>query len=1046
MKLMSMRLRSSAVVLALQSICSVALANDVGKLPDVVEFNRDIRPILSENCFFCHGPDKNKRQADLRLDTEQGLTGTRDPQKTVAVVAGKSAESELVRRIISADPEQIMPPADSGKQLSALQIELLKRWIDQGARYEGHWSFLTIKRPAVPMPAGEKSAPPAPRNAIDAFIRAGLAGAKLSPGAPADRITLIRRLSFDLIGLPPTTEQVDAFVNDKSPDAYERVVDRLLDSPHYGERLAIWWMDLVRYADSVGYHGDQDVSVSPFRQYIIDSFNANKRFDQLTIEHLAGDLLSNPTREQKIGSGYNRLGMMSAEGGVQDKEYLAKYIAERVRNASGTWLGVTLGCAECHDHKYDPFTTRDFYRFEAFFADIQERGLYSGANADGNWGPFIKVPDSEQEAALVQSDQKIAVARQALATATPELAEAQSAWETSLVRWQVLKPETMTSAEGATLTAVGDGSILVSGTSPATDTYTLKFNGLPKDITAFRLEVLPDDSLPMKGPGRAGNGNFVLSEFVVRYKPAEGDEQPVALQNATASYEQVGAANGNPYGKWAVAAAIDNDAKGKTWGWAVMEKVGQANSAVFEAATNVVGGEQSGLTVSLLQNLNNPQHTIGRFRLSVTTAPRPVRADQIPPTEIAKILEIAVEQRSEAQRLQLAEHYRSFAPLLEPVRQQLAGLENNRKDLEARIPSTLITASVQPRMVRVLKRGNWMDDTGEEVRPAFPAILSSNPPGETRLTRLDLAKWMTSADNPLTARVFVNRIWKLLFGAGLSRRVDDLGAQGDWPSHPQLLDHLAGQFIDSGWDVKQLIKSIVMSDSYQQTSLASRELREVDPYNRWLARQGRFRLDAEFVRDNALAVSGLLVTKLGGNSVKPYQPPGYWAHLNFPTREWQNGSGEELYRRGLYTHWQRQYLHPSLLAFDAPCREECTADRPRSNTPLQSLVLLNDPSYVEAARAFAELILRHGGSSSGERLHFAFRRAVSRDVTPAESQVLERLLDKHLAEYKSDPAAAGELLSTGARAVPADLNKTELAAWTSVARTILNLHETITRN
>lgn len=1041
--------KSVAALLFLGMSCLAVTAADVGPLPEVVEFNRDVRPILSENCFYCHGPDKNKRQAELRLDTAQGLTaGKGDPPKTGVVIPGKSNESDLIRRIISSDPEQIMPPADSGKQLTARDKELLKRWVDQGAKYEGHWAFLPIQRPALPGsgPDSAAASDAGKKLAIDAYVRQGISAAKLTANPEADRVSLIRRLSFDLIGLPPTPEQVDDFVNDKSADAYERVVNRLLDSPHYGERLAIWWLDLVRYADTVGYHGDQDVSVSPFRQYVIESFNANKRFDQFTVEQLAGDLLPQPTREQKIASGYNRLGMMSAEGGVQDKEYLAKYIAERVRNATGTWLGVTLGCAECHDHKYDPFTTRDFYRFEAFFADIQERGLYSGANSDGNWGSFIKVPTAQQEAALAQLDQQIAAVKTILNTPTPELAEAQSAWEKSQMVWTVIKPEAIASANGATLTLKDDGSILASGTSPATDTYTLTFKNLPKEISAIRLDVLPDDSLPAKGPGRAGNGNFVLSEFIVQSKPAEGEEKPVTLQNATASYEQTGAANGNPYGKWAVAAAIDADAKGAKWGWAIMEKVGQPQAAVFETTQNVTGGDGSTMTISLLQNLDNPQHTLGRFRLAVTSSPRPVRVDQSPPPNIGKILEVASEQRTDDQRNQLAAHYRTVAPILEPSRQQLAGLEKSRKELDGQIPSTLITASVAPRMVRILKRGNWMDDTGDPVTPAFPAILSTAAATDARLTRLDLARWMTASENPLTARVFVNRIWKLLFGAGLSRRVDDLGAQGDWPSHPLLLEHLASQFMDSGWDVKQLIKTIVMSDTYRRSSISHRESREADPYNRWLARQGRFRLDAELVRDNAMAISGLLVSRIGGTSVKPYQPPGYWAYLNFPAREWKNGSGDDLYRRGIYTHWQRQYLHPSLMAFDAPSREECTADRPRSNTPLQSLVLLNDPSYVEAARAFAELTIRHGGNSPRERLKFAFRRAVSRDATPAEAEILEKLLDKHLQEYKADQAAATELLATGAKPAPNDLDKAELAAWTSVCRTILNLHETITRN
>ena len=1022
-------------------------AADDASLPDVVEFNRDIRPILSDNCFFCHGPDKNKRKADLRLDTAEGLAGK--PGEPGTAVPGKPADSELFRRITSSDPEQKMPPAESTKTLKPRDIALIKKWIEQGAKYEGHWAFLPIKRPADSRQPTADSRDTVFQSAkvIDGHIRETLTKQNLKPSLEADRITLIRRLSFDLIGLPPTPEEVTAFVNDSSSEAYEKIVDRLLKSPHFGERQAMWWLDLVRYADTVGYHGDQDMSVSPFRQYIIDSFNANKRFDQFTIEQLAGDLLPNPTREQLIASGYNRLGMMSAEGGVQDKEYLAKYIAERVRNASGTWLGITLGCAECHDHKFDPLTTKDFYRFEAFFADIKERGLYSGAHADGNWGPFVKVPNAEQETVLTKLDQEISAAKKVLETSTPELVAAQAAWEKTQVTWTVLKPASMTSAEGGTLTAKDDGSILASGKNPDSDTYTLVVKNPPKGITAFRLEVLPDDSLPKKGPGRAGNANFVLSEFTVKHVVGETIEETVALQNATATYEQTSTPGSNPYGKWAVAAAIDGDVKGKTWGWAILDKVAQPQSAVFETVNDIAGGESSELTIALLQNFNSPQHTIGRFRLSVATSPRPIRADQSPPPNIAALLAIAADQRTDTQKNELAAHFRSFTPALDAARKQLAERENARKELDSRIPSTLITASVQPRMVRVLKRGNWMDDSGEEVTPAFPAVLSSQAlESPTRLTRHELAKWIVAKDNPLTARVFVNRIWKQLFGAGLSRKLDDLGAQGEWPSHPLLLDHLAASFADNGWDVKQLIKSIVMSNSYRQSSVATRDLREVDSYNRWLARQGRFRIDAELVRDNALAISGLLVTKLGGASVKPYQPPGYFAYLNFPAREWQNDAGESLYRRGLYTHWQRQYLHPSLLAFDAPNREECTADRARSNTPLQSLVLLNDPSYVEAARAFAENILRSGGSTTRDKLDWAFRRAASRPIKPAEADVLERLMQSHLDEYKSDSAAANELVTVGAKPAPTDLDKTELAAWTSIARTILNLHETITRN
>ncbi|MFY8057556.1 MAG: DUF1553 domain-containing protein, partial [Planctomycetaceae bacterium] len=606
--------------------------------------------------------------------------------------------------------------------------------------------------------------------------------------------------------------------------------------------------------------------------------------------------------------------------------------------------------------------TKDFYRFEAFFADIRERGLYSGANSDGNWGPFVKVPTAEQSAQLDALSVRIAELQQVLNTPTPELAAAQLAWEQTQQPWTPLTPDSMQALSGTQLKTRADGAILATGPNPATETYTLQFSKLPAGVTALRIEVLPDDSLPQKGPGRAGNGNFVLSELTAKVRTAAG-EQSVPLQNATATYEQTGAAGANPYGRWAVAAAIDADARGRTWGWAVMEQVGRSQTAVFETATDLTLPEGAVLSLVLDQNLDNPGHNIGCFRVFASTAPRPLKASEAIPAEIAVLVAIPSAERSEQQTKTLAAWYRSTAPQLQAEREQLAAAEKERAGIESALPSTLITESVAPRMVRILPRGNWMDESGEVVTPALPAVFAREPAADRRLTRLDLAKWIVAADNPLTARTTVNRLWKVLFGAGLSRRLDDLGAQGEWPSHPQLLDYLAAEFQAGGWNLKQLIRSIVLTRAYQRSSRGDAGLREADPGNRWLARQGRFRLDAEFVRDNALEISGLLVKSVGGRSVRPYQPAGYWAYLNFPTREWQNGSGQELYRRGLYTHWQRQYLHPSLLAFDAPSREECTADRNRSNTPLQSLVLLNDPTYVEAARAFAERILREGGST-----------------------------------------------------------------------------------
>ncbi|MFN9713416.1 MAG: PSD1 and planctomycete cytochrome C domain-containing protein, partial [Planctomycetota bacterium] len=1009
-----------------------------------IRFNRDIRPILSDNCFYCHGPDRNKRQADLRLDTEAGLHGS--DGNAGAIVPGNADASEMVQRILSADPDERMPPPESGKSLSQTQIQLLRRWIQEGGQFEGHWSFMPRATSSVLAPHQGKALSDLQASAtIDRWVAQGLESQGLTPTQEADKVTLLRRLHFDLIGLPPSEAEVAEFLHDDSPNAYERCVDRLLASPHFGERMAIWWLDLVRYADSVGYHGDQEVSVSPFRQYVIDAFNRNMPFDQFTIEQLAGDLLPSPTRMQQIASGYNRLGMMSAEGGVQDKEYLAKYMAERVRNASGTWLGITLGCAECHDHKFDPLSTKDFYRFGAFFADIKEKGLYAGSNASGVWGSSIKVPTPEQEARRAELVQQRDAVLELLTTNTPELDAAFGSWESSQRPWVVLKPEAMVSVEGVSLKGLPDGSILADGKNPSTDTYILTFRDLPKGVTALRLEVLPDDSLPRKGPGRAGNGNFVLSEFVAHLRSANGETTPIALQNPSATYEQSGAAAANPYGKWSIAAALDADAKGRNWGWAIMEKVGEAHAAIFETASDLTLNEGESIAIGLWQNLDNPQHTIGRFRIAASTSPRPVQVANSLPAAIEQIVQTPKEQRSDEQRTELMKYFRGITPLLEPQRQQLAQIDKNLADLDASMTSTLVTEQVMPRMVRVLARGNWMDENGEVVTPAFPASLSkSDPPADRRLNRLDLAEWIVEPSNPLTTRVLSNRLWKLFFGAGLSRKLDDMGAQGEWPSHPELLDEISQWWIDTGWDVKRWVKIIVMSKTYRQSSVARDDSRDRDPFNRYLAHQSRFRLDAEFVRDNALAISGLLVTQIGGRSVRPYQPPGYWAYLNFPQREWQNGSGDQLYRRGLYTHWQRQYLHPSLLVFDAPNREECTADRPRSNTPLQSLALLNDPAYVEAARTYAESILRCEGNDAA-RIDYAMKRALSRSVTAEESSVLMGLLEKHRNEYLADPAFAKEVAANGARPAATDLDPVELAAWTSVARVILNLHETITR-
>ena len=749
-----------------------------------VDFNRQIRPILSESCYQCHGPDTNKRKADLRLDERSGLF--RSGEGTTIIVPAKPEESELLSRLVSDDPELRMPPPKSGGHLSPEQVDLIKRWISEGAEWKGHWAYLPLTRPAVPM------VPNRPRlaNEIDRFIQARLAVEKIEAASPADRRTLIRRLTFDLTGLPPTPAEVDAFLNDPSPDAYERLVDNRLASPHFGERMAIFWLDLVRFADTTGYHSDNHVDIYLYRDYVIRAFNTNKPFDRFTIEQLAGDLLDGATDETRVGSGYNRLLQTTQEGGGQAKEYMAKYSADRVRNLSAVWMAATVGCAECHDHKFDPYKTREFYSLAAFFADVKET--------------------------------------------------------------------------------------------------------------------------------------------------------PVGVQEPT------------------------------------------------------------------------------RF-------PSPAQA------EVLRAIE---------QQLGTLKAIKQPSP---PQKHELAELEKRQKALIAQMPTCLVTASVPPRPIRVLPRGNWLDETGEVVQPSVPGFLPALPVKDRRATRLDLARWLVASENPLVSRVMVNRLWKLFFGQALVSTPDDFGSQGAWPTHPDLLDWLACEFISDGWDVKAMLKRIVMTESYQQSSAGSESARERDPGNRWLAHQNRYRLDAELIRDSALAASGLLSGEIGGPSVKPYQPPGYWIFLNFPTRQYVPDKGDNQYRRALYTYWQRTFLHPSLLAFDASTREECVVQRPRSNTPLQALVLLNDPSYVEAARGLAARLIREEVDPRA-RLDRAFRLVLSRPARPQDASVLMSLVTRHYDQYAAQPAAARALLGTGDSPVPAGTDPAELAAWTSVARVLLNLHETITRS
>ena len=987
-----------------------------------IDFNRDIRPILSDNCFQCHGPDKNKRKADLRLDTKEGFFNTIDDIRPV--VPGKPGDSDLLRRmLVDKDDDELMPPAESNKSLTSQQIGKVRKWIEEGAEYKGHWAYL---KPV-------KSSDASPEKMVDAFISAKLKDQNLQPSPEADKITLCRRVYFDLIGIPPTPTEVDAFVKDTGPEAYAKLVDGLLANRHFGERLAVFWLDQVRYADTIGYHSDNTMNVWPYRDWVITAFNQNMPFNQFTIEQLAGDLLPNSTNAQKVASAYNRLLQTTEEGGAQPREYEAKYASDRVRNVSAVWMAQTMGCCECHDHKFDPISTREFYGMEAFFADIQEAPI-------GRRELGMPLPDARQQAELGRLDAALADARKQLEVKTPELTAAQESWEQTVgqpITWETLDPETFI-VQGESKLKKLEGGVLQSVSKvSANENYIISAHTSAKGITGFRLEALPDDALPAHGPGNSANGNFVLSDLKITATAKDGKPLSMQLRNPTADHSQEG---------FPIASVLDTKRPNrKGTGWAILNEVGKPHEAVFETAKPI--GDDGGTNLSFTLEFQSQfaQHSIGKLRLSVTTAPEPSRGAI--PKNVREALAVVSAKRTAAQNEMIAAHYRMVAPLLEPLRTQIAALEQDKQQLIESLPKCLVTAATTPRTVHLLPRGNWLDGSGPVMTPTIPAAMSSaNPvtaPPPARLSRLDLAKWITSRENPLTARVFVNRLWKMFYGQGIARKVDDFGSQGDWPTHPELLDSLAVDFMESGWDVKRIIRMMVTTDTYRRSSVPTKDQRERDPANLWLARQNRFRLDAEFVRDNALAVSGLLVDRVGGKSVFPYQPAGYWYFLNFPPREWQNEKGDGLYRRGVYTHWQRTFLQPSLLAFDAPTREEAVCERTRSNVPQQALALLNDPTYVEAARVFAEKIMS-AGSDDSARIEFGFRQALSRLPKSTEAKLLSDLLQKHRKEYTIE--SAKKTLAVGDAPAAKDLDVIELASWTSVARTILNLHETITRN
>ena len=968
-------------------LINLIMGIDFAIASEVLSFNRDVRPILSDNCFACHGFDPKTREAGLRLDTREGALADNDG--VIAIVPGNIKKSALWDRINSSDDDEVMPPPKTHKTLSSAQKKILRIWIEQGAPYEKHWSFVPPAAAAIPKVKNADW----PHNPIDHFVLAKLEAKAIKPTPEASKETLIRRVTLDLTGLPPTLPEIEAFLVDTSPDAYDKLVDRLLASPHYGERMAVDWLDAARYADTNGFQVDRDREIWGWRDWVIGAFNRNLPFDQFTIEQLAGDLLPNPTIEQRIATGFNRNNMLNEEGGIDPEEFRAEYAADRAETTAGVWLGLTFNCCRCHDHKYDPLTARDFYSMKAFFNSVPEigNGNYT-ANIRVNSPPQIKLPAPEIQAEIAKLRAEMLQLEKASAGAA-KVPQNQAA---STLAWTTLVPTALQAASGAKLTIQPDGAVLASGENPTQERYTVTAAVTLGTISAIRVEALPDDSLPARGPGRAVNGNFVMTDVRMALNPPSAAARPVGFNAAVAAFSQE---------QFPAAHAIDAD---QSSGWAIQPELGKPHAAVFALDTPIAIEPGSTVTLTLSFHSLHANHQLGRFRLALTDAPSPA-----------------------ATASQLAD--------------QIATLKKKIGELELSIPTTLVMEDMKaPRPTHILMRGAF-NSPGERVEPGTPDVLGAMASDLPR-NRLGLAKWLVDPKNPLTARVIVNRHWQQVFGYGLVKTSEDFGTQGDLPSHPEMLDWLAQDFVSNGWNVKRLMKMLVTSSAYRQHSGFTPQLLEMDPDNRLLARGSRNRLMGEFIRDQALAISGLLVNKIGGPSVKPYHPPGLYEQVTAQggVNTYVKDKGENLYRRSLYTYWKRSVPHPAMLSFGAPFREVCSLQRPRSNTPLQALNLMNDETYVEASRFLAARMMRSSDVTAA-RLDFGFRTVLARTPKPKEMAILDRAYRRAFEDFTKDPASAKAFLSVGDTPTDPQLNPVELAAFATVASTLLCMDETVTK-
>ncbi len=1145
--------------LVVSSASAVSVAADVP-----IDFNRDIRPILSNNCFFCHGPDEKERKGGsegkdgLRLDTEQGLSA--DLGGHAAVIKGNPEGSELIKRVISGDPDLVMPPAKTGKKLTPREIDLLRRWVKDGAKFSQHWSYTKPASPAVPQPKDAAWA----KNDIDRFLLSRLDKEGLKPQPEADRPTLIRRLSLDITGLPPTLAEVEAFVKDKSTNAYEKLVDRLLEKQTYGEHWARMWLDLARYADSAGYADDPSRIIWAYRDYLIRTLNKNVPLDQMTIDQIAGDLVENPTEDQLIATAFHRNTQTNSEGGTNDEEFRNVAVVDRVNTTMAVWMGTTIACAQCHTHKYDPLSQKEFFQLFAFFNQSEDADRRDES-------PLLSLlsPEDKQRQTSLQTE--LAQLEKLLTTTSPELQASQIKWEQSLPKdlaWQTPQPSAATSKSGTKL-KINDGATVLASEAQKTDSYTIELPLSSKSLGAIRLEALPHDSLPGKGPGLAG-GNFVLSKVTASITPPEtarqsgrfvrvevpgkqkmlslaevqvfngsenvaqkgeakqistdydgpaklaidgntnghyfegksvthtalGDDpwwevdlksaQPidrVVLWNRTDGgagarlvnfkiivlddarkvvWEQTSAAAPNPSQPYSLsgvravtfaaafadysqaqfdaASVIDNkDPANK--GWAVGGALGVPHSLTLVTAKPVDVVPGSKLTVTLEQTSKHENHLLGHFRLGVTDDARAAEFVKTP-ANILVLLRKPAAERSDADKTALQDYFlTTVASEQQPTRDKIAAAKKQLADIKpVTVPVMKELAANAHRKTQIQHRGNFMD-LGEEVSAAVPAVWHPLPKDAPR-NRLTLAKWLVDPENPLTGRVVVNRYFEKIFGNGIVLTAEEFGAQGDLPFHPELLDWLAVEFTTNlKWDTKQLIKLLVTTAAYRQSSKVDDALFDRDPENRLLARGPRFRMTAETVRDQALFVAGLLSPKMYGPPVKPPQPSLGVSAAFGSGIDWSTSEGEDKYRRGLYTTWRRSNPYPSMATFDAPNREVCLLRRPRTNTPLQALVTLNDPVYIEAAQALARRIIKEGGATPQDQVRYGFRLCLAREPRDVELARLVKLQAQSREQFAKTPAEAMNFATKPIGAAPAGVDIADLAAWTVVSNVLLNLDE-----